>query len=278
MADAKITELTENTTPLTTDLLPMVDDPAGSPVTQKMTIASLDTTLSATTKTLTNKTLTSPLFQGTIDGWTSANETWTYASASTITVPSGAVSKYAKGDKIKLTQTTVKYFYIVGVADTVLTVTGGSDYTVADAAISANYYSHASSPIGFPGSFAYTPVMIGSAGSAGTYAATNRNSRFTIIGQTCHIKIHLQITNVGSWSGVISTNLPIAATNMTNETPVFGYVYKSDAVFPLGVGMKAGAILTAGDLRFWGTVGSAYFAWAAVAANDYIIGNFCYEI
>ncbi len=44
------------------------------------------------------------------DGWQPANETWTYASATTITVPSGAASKYAKGDKIKLTQTTVKYF------------------------------------------------------------------------------------------------------------------------------------------------------------------------
>lgn len=41
MADAKITQLTENTTPLTTDILPMVDDPAGIPLTQKMTLATL---------------------------------------------------------------------------------------------------------------------------------------------------------------------------------------------------------------------------------------------
>jgi len=36
------------------------------------------------TTTLTNKTLTSPLFKGNVDGWISANETWTYASATTI--------------------------------------------------------------------------------------------------------------------------------------------------------------------------------------------------
>ena len=30
-----------------------------------------------TAQTLTNKTLTSPLYQGLIDGWVSANETWT---------------------------------------------------------------------------------------------------------------------------------------------------------------------------------------------------------
>ena len=42
MADVKITALTENTTPISTDILPMVDDPAGTPLTQKVTIANLD--------------------------------------------------------------------------------------------------------------------------------------------------------------------------------------------------------------------------------------------
>lgn len=41
MADTKITALTENTAPLTTDVLPLVDDPAGSPASQKVTIANL---------------------------------------------------------------------------------------------------------------------------------------------------------------------------------------------------------------------------------------------
>lgn len=41
MADAKITGLGANTTPATTDLLVMVDDPGGTPVTMKMTIATL---------------------------------------------------------------------------------------------------------------------------------------------------------------------------------------------------------------------------------------------
>ncbi len=126
------------------------------------------------TQTLTNKTLTSPEINenvaltatatqlnaqilATNNGWISADESWAYASATTITVPSGAAAKYRKGDKIKLTQTTVKYFYVVGVADTVLTVTGGSDYTVANAAISANYYSHQSTPIGFPAEFNVGP-------------------------------------------------------------------------------------------------------------------------
>lgn len=88
------------------------------------------------------------------DGWMIANETWTYASADdptfTITVPSGAASKYSEGMRIKLTQTTDKYFIITKVADTVLTVYGGTDYDLVDAAITSPYYSTQKAPLGFP--------------------------------------------------------------------------------------------------------------------------------
>lgn len=84
------------------------------------------------------------------DGWIPADQSWAYASANTITVPSGATAIYSVGDKIKITQTTVKYFYVTAVADTTLTVTGGTNYTVANAAITSPYYSKAASPVGFP--------------------------------------------------------------------------------------------------------------------------------
>ena len=88
------------------------------------------------------------------DGWTATNERWAYASADsptfTITVPSGATDKYSAGMRIKLTQTTVKYFIITAVADTVLTVYGGTDYTLANAAITVPYYSIQKAPFGFP--------------------------------------------------------------------------------------------------------------------------------
>lgn len=41
MPDAKITALTENTAPAATDLLAIVDDPAGTPATQKVTVQKL---------------------------------------------------------------------------------------------------------------------------------------------------------------------------------------------------------------------------------------------
>lgn len=129
------------------------------------------------TQTLTNKTLTapalsSPTISGAWDGWISAGETWTYASATTITVPSGAASKYQKGDKIKITNNSAtKYFYVVGVADTVLTVTGGSDYTVHDSAITNPYFSKIENPQGFPMWFNWTPSYGGTFSSVTTGVA-----------------------------------------------------------------------------------------------------------
>lgn len=88
-----------------------------------------------------------------VDGWIPAG-TFTYASADAptyvITVASGAASIYNVGDRIKLTDSTVKYFIITAVTDTTLTVYGGTDYTLTGGAITLPYYSHQKAPLGFP--------------------------------------------------------------------------------------------------------------------------------
>jgi len=120
------------------------------------------------------------------DGWVTVTDTWTYASATTITVPSGAASIYQKGDKIKLTQTGVKYFYITDVADTLLTVTGGSDYTVANAAITSPAYSKVENPQGFPQWFNFTPTWY-----ALTLGSSINTGRFKISGQEVSVRTFL---------------------------------------------------------------------------------------
>ena len=50
MADTKISALTAMTTAVGTDILPIVDDPGGTPVTQKITLANLWTSLKALTR------------------------------------------------------------------------------------------------------------------------------------------------------------------------------------------------------------------------------------
>jgi hypothetical protein len=87
------------------------------------------------------------------DGWTSAGETWEYASASTFTVSGDVTTKYQIGDKLKFTQTSVKYFYITDISysnpDTTITVQGIYSDTVANDIITANYFSKSESPQGF---------------------------------------------------------------------------------------------------------------------------------
>ncbi len=93
------------------------------------------------------------------DGWTSNSNTWSYSSADSptfvISVNADMTALIGVGDRIKLTQTTVKYFIVTAVGAysagaTLITVYGGTDYTLANAAISSPYYSHAKSPFGFP--------------------------------------------------------------------------------------------------------------------------------
>ena len=150
------------------------------------------------------------------NGWVPVSDTWAYASAVTITVPSGAASLYQKGDKIKLTQTTVKYFYIVSVADTVLTITGGSDYTLANAAITLPYYSHVENPLGFPSWFNYTPVYTGFSANP-----TSVMAMFNLTGKQCTIAF--QTDNGGtSNSNLFRVSTPITAATFPNSGRVYG--------------------------------------------------------
>jgi hypothetical protein len=121
------------------------------------------------------------------DGWVDDTATtWTYASATTFTIAGVDVTaKFSKGTRIKLTQTTVKYFVVVASSfstNTTVTITGGTDYTLANAAISDNYYSYAANPQGYPEWFNYTPTYTGfSADPSGGVA------RFAVHGRVCFV-------------------------------------------------------------------------------------------
>jgi len=142
------------------------------------------------------------------NGWLDAAETWTYASATTLTVPSDATTKYAVGDRIKLTQSaTIKYFVIIGVAATTLTITGGSDYTLTNNTVTSNYYSHEVNPVGYPDWFAYSATVTGF--SSTTVALT----RFRIIGRTLLLAWTISGTSNAT---SFSLTLPVTAATVAN--------------------------------------------------------------
>lgn len=118
----------------------------------------------ASSQTLTNKTIDGSLNTITNvgvpeSGWQPISETWTYASSDsptfTLTVPTDLTTKYSAGMKVRLVQSsTTKYFIITNASysspNTTLTLYGGTDYTLLNAAISSIYYSTQRSPYGFP--------------------------------------------------------------------------------------------------------------------------------
>jgi len=116
----------------------------------------------AQTQTLTNKTLTSPVLQGDVDGWVGANETWTYSSVDDptgiLTVPTDATTKYSVGMRISFVNggNTI-YGIITAITATTMTFLHEIDPTDSEAlhlmANSANtvpQYSTQKAPFGFP--------------------------------------------------------------------------------------------------------------------------------
>ena len=111
-----------------------------------------------------------------LDGWIYDTDTWTYVSATSFKITGKDVQyKFPKGTKIKLVQTSTKYFYVVATAystDTTITVTGGSDYSLANSAISGQAYSYAAAPQDFPKRFAYTPTVTYAGGTTNPSSIT----------------------------------------------------------------------------------------------------------
>ncbi len=154
-------------------------------------------------------------------GWTAGVGTWTYASATSITIPSGGASLYAVGDRIKLTQTTVKYFYVISVADTALGITGGTDYTFTNAAVTLPYFSHMLSPVGFPNRFAYSPTISFTAGTAPNTVSSG-TYYFSLTGKTCTVSTYTVYTNAGSTVTAALISLPI--THASGAQASYGHL------------------------------------------------------
>lgn len=111
-------------------------------------------------------------FSGNHSGWIDSLHNWVYASATTFTIAGVDVTaQFPVGTKIKLTQTTAKYFYVTAAAfstNTTITVNGGSDYTLANAAITLPYYSYEATPQRFPQRFNFTPSWTNLTPGSGT--------------------------------------------------------------------------------------------------------------
>lgn len=162
-------------------------------------------------------TLTGALTVKSWDGWISPTDTWTYVSATSFKITGSDVSsKFPVGTKIKLTQTTVKYFYVTASSfstDTTVTVNGGSDYSLANAAITSPAYSYDATPQGFPGWFSWTPSFTNLSGGSLNYA------RFRMSGKNVDYRFKYSLAGAGV-SGSVTFTLPVAENADYDQTGV----------------------------------------------------------
>lgn len=147
----------------------------------------------------------------TQDGWIADADTYVYVSATSFKISGKNVTaRFPVGCKLKLTQTTAKYFYVVSAAfstDTTVTVTGGSDYSLANAAITSPCYSYQSSPQGFPHWFNYTPTFSGFSNTPGVNI-----SRFHIESRFVRWNLIMDVDGTSN-ANTFSSSIPIQASS-----------------------------------------------------------------
>ncbi len=257
--------LTGKTTPVDGDSL-LLSDSASSGDAKKVTWANVKATLKA-------------YFDGlyvALTGWVTVNDSWSYASATTITVPSGAASRYSVGDKVSFVQSaTTKYFYITVVADTLLTVYAGSDFTVANVAISSIFYSKVTNPIGMTEYFNYVPTYTNFSLGSGTVDA-----RFKKQGKLVTGFVEILMASDSSVSGSVYISLPSTPVGVIRTPIALLTLLEAGVAQSAGVGVVEGSSIR---LKAFGTAGAdatqvdvtatVPFTWGNL---DQIIATFSY--
>lgn len=199
--------------------------------------------------------------------WISAQETWTYASASTFTVSGDRTARYKKGALLRWTQTTVKYGVVISSSysapNTTVTIFANTDYTIANAAISVNYYSYEATPPGFPASFNWTP-------SWGNLSVGNATvtAKAAISGTVCKFSITLKwaASPTTSISGTVTIAPPITTVDYGQTYLPIGSV----GLIDWGVSLYMGALLwnstTSLEVRAINAA-STYAIWSAISST-----------
>lgn len=164
------------------------------------------------------------------DGWTDDTaRTWTYVSAQTFTVTGDQTAIFTKQTRLKFTQTTVKYAVVISSSFsgvTTVTIATNTDHTIANAAITANYYSYQVNPQGYPGWFNFTLAnVVWDATAPTTVSATV--ARFSVVGLLCTVQIAVLYTNAGVGNAAFNCDGPIPAAKARASKyfyPASGYI------------------------------------------------------
>jgi hypothetical protein len=197
-------------------------------------------------------------------GWISDVNIWTYVSASSFTVPGNQTAIFTKGLRLKWTQTIIKYgvslssVYASGTGLTTVNIAVNGDYTVTNAAISANSYSNLDEPRGWPGWFNYSPFASGVPSDYGfSVLPTLGNSVYNIRGRACFVT-HKENANGTSNSTAFVQSLPVVAALGSDFAVAAAYnggVYVANVQGTFAGGATAIAFQLGGSSTGWTATG-----------------------
>lgn len=173
-------------------------------------------------------TMDGDLSGSSFDGWIKHPVTWTRTANTTFTLSGNYVSIFPVGTKLKVTDTTTKYFYVVSASysspNTTVTITGGSDYVLA-ANPTARYFSYEANPQGFPTRFNYTPSWTASVTNP-TIGNGTMTGYFWMNGRTIHQFAQI---DMGSTTTYGTGNYRIAQAITTSSIRFTGVLYMLDS-------------------------------------------------
>lgn len=202
----------------------------------------------------------------TDNGWTDAQETWTFASATQVNVPATATVKYQPGDKVWIQQLgSDAWFSVFAVGVNTLDLYAGDDYVVVNAPIDNPRYSHQESPVGFPPYFNWTPVL--SASGAMTVVLNNVDKAQAYIANG-HLEFDLAVR---------FTLAGVAGVSVFSTTPITDIESDNSFTTYLAAADDTGADFT-GGFRVNGTPAIEVFKpaaanWALGAAQFTVRGR-----
>jgi hypothetical protein len=201
-------------TPVAGDYIRAIDDPTGSPISGNFTIAQLTTLLntligggpstSGNVLTSDGTNWTSAAAAGGGGDWTTATGTWSYSSADAPTfvasVNADMTTTIYPGHRLSLTQTTEKFFIVTAVGaysggNTLITMYGGTDYTLTADAITTPKWSNVKVPSRFPMSPVKWTVSVTDA-TQRSQATPTSLTWYNIGGAACQIVIPIGIWKV----------------------------------------------------------------------------------
>jgi hypothetical protein len=149
-----------------------------------------------------------------LSGWVDQTAvTWTRTGNYTFTISGNVTAVYRKGTKVRYKdEGSYEYGIVIsstyGAPNTTVTLATNSDYAMAAATITDNYYSHIENPESWPDWFNYTPTYSAS-GSMTFGTVTTNYAKFRVSGKKVEVCIKATGTTGGTASSSLIATLPI---------------------------------------------------------------------